>query len=637
MNYTEFGFCRITAIAPRLALANPQANAETIIFEYEKAVNNHSSIVLTSELSLTGYSCEDLFLKDELLDATEKALVAVAQASRNALLVFGAPLQLVDSRLVNCAVVCAHGKVLGAVPKVANPSYNEFYENRWFSSGRNIDVMHEIGQFEFRVATNQLFEVGDAKVAVELCEDLWTPQPISAQHALAGATVILNLSASPEQVAKQNYREKLVELQSGRCICAYAYASTGLTESSKDVVFGGHMLIAENGQLIANSDRFRFESQSLVGDVDVHKLLHERRLNRSFGDEPREFQYHVSRSNVRPSLPKLTKVPERHPFIPKDETEFEARAAEIVKIQSMGLAQRLQTSGSQRLVIGVSGGIDSTQALVVGMECLQALERPVDNLVAITMPGPGTTTHTLETVQLLCSALGVSVTTIPIQPALDQHLADIEHNGEIDTTYENAQARERTQVLFDKANQVNGIVIGTGDLSELALGWCTFNADHMASYSVNVGVPKTLVQYLVRWYARHRATPDLTSALDRVLATPISPELLPTEDSNLLQLTEELVGPYELHDFFLFHFLRTGAGVKKIYCLARLVFEEQYSDQEIKRWLAEFFRRFCNNQFKRTTLPAGPKVGTVSLSPRGDWRMPDEIDPGAIVEEIEAL
>lgn len=632
MDFSDFGFLKIAAVAPPVAIADPVANARLIGQAYQAATVD-SAIVLMPELSVTGYSCEDLFFNDDLRRATEVALAELAVASDDRVLVVGAPWWLDDGRILDCAFICRNGRVIGAVPKIAQPNYDEFYEQRWFSSGQGvaIEVDDEVGRFPLR--PDLVFKLGHTAFGVEICEDLWSANPPSGQLALAGAEVLLNLSASPEAVAKADYRRNLVQAQSGRTLSAYVYASAGPSESTKDVVFGGHLIAAENGRLLAESERFQLDGASMSVEVDCQRIRHSRQQNTTFAKAPRTGVVRVDAGGA-PALPALARTYARQPFVPPDEREFAARAQDILAIQATGLARRVRAAQAERLVIGLSGGLDSTLAYLVCIDALALLARPADTLCALTMPGPGTTAHTLASARGLAEATGVELREIAIDHAVEAHLADIAHDGEADVTFENAQARERTQILFDTANRVSGIVVGTGDLSELALGWCTFNADQTANYNVNAGVPKTLVAYLVRWYARHRAKPALSAVLVRVLQTPITPELTPPRDGEIDQRTEAIIGPYELHDFFLFHFLRTGAGARKIHALACRAFADTYADAEVKHWLTVFLTRFFAQQFKRTTLPPGPKVGTVSLSPRGDWRMPDEATAAAMLADL---
>ena len=632
MDFSDFGFLKIAAVAPPVAIADPGANARLIGQAYQAAAAD-SAIMLLPELAVTGYSCEDLFFNDDLRRATHVALAELAAASDDRVLVVGAPWWLEDGRILDCAFVCRGGRVVGAVPKIAQPNYEEFYEQRWFSSGLGvaIEVDDEMGRFPMR--PDLVFKLGHTAFGIEICEDLWSANPPSGQLALAGAEVLLNLSASPEAVAKADYRRNLVQAQSGRTLSAYVYASAGPSESTKDVVFGGHLIAAENGRLLEESQRFQLDGASLSVDVDCQRIRHSRQQNTTFARASRTGVMTVDAGGA-PKLTKLARSYARQPFVPPDEREFAARAQDILAIQATGLARRVRAAQTERLGIGLSGGLDSTLAYLVCIDTLALLGRPTETVCAITMPGPGTTAHTLASARGLAEATGVELREISIDRAVAAHLDDIAHGGEADVTFENAQARERTQILFDTANRVAGIVVGTGDLSELALGWCTFNADQTANYNVNAGVPKTLVAYLVRWYARHRAEPALSSVLGRVLATPITPELTPPRDGEIDQRTEAIIGPYELHDFFLFHFLRTGAGARKIYVLACRAFADTYAAAEVKHWLTVFLTRFFAQQFKRTTLPPGPKVGTVSLSPRGDWRMPDEATAAAMLADL---
>lgn len=635
-DYRDLGFVKIAAVAPPVAIADPAANAEAASRAYVEAPRD-AAIVLLPELGITGYTCEDLFATADLRRATDTALGAIASATDERILVVGAPCWLADGRILNCAFVCRSGRILGAVPKVAQPNYEEFYEKRWFASGGGIaiEVDHPLGRFPLR--PDLIFKLGGTAFGIEICEDLWSPSPPSADLALAGAEILLNLSASTELVAKADYRRDLVRTQSARTISGYVYAGAGPTESTKDVVFGGHLVAAENGRMLGESSRFDLGGSTLTVEIDCERIRHGRVRNSTFAQSPRPSSTTVVDAGAPPSLAMLSRTYLRQPFVPSDEAELTARAQEILAIQATGLARRMLASAAKRLVIGLSGGLDSSLAYLVCLDALKMLDLPTASLCALTMPGPGTTKHTLASARELARSTGVELREIPIAAAVDQHLADIEHPGDADVTFENVQARERTQILFDTANLTGGIVVGTGDLSELALGWCTFNADQMASYNVNAGVPKTLIVYLVRWYARHRAADELRAVLERVLETPITPELVPSEDGEIGQRTEDIIGPYELHDFFLYHFLRNGAGVEKIFALASRAFGGGHPPAEIKRWLAVFFRRFFAQQFKRTTLPPGPKVGTVSLSPRGDWRMPDEASAGALLAAIDKI
>ncbi len=639
----DFGYLRVVACAPEVAIADPERNAERIVAAFERACAERAALILLPELALTGYSVEDLFASSALIAANHRALAHLARATRlrRTAIVVGAPWMLDDGRLMNCAFVIARGSVCGAVPKCTLPNQGEYYEKRWFVSGEGVAhtvVDAKLGRFD--VDAKQLFRVGAARVGIEVCEDLWSPRQTGIAAALAGAELILNPSASNELVAKADYRRDLVRLASGQRICGYLYASCGPTESTKDIVFGGHLIAAENGIVIGESERFALTGTQLTTEIDLDKLRHDRITNQTFAAaaRPTDFRTVDALDSVEP-IGALTRRYARHPFVPDDERELDARAREILSIQATGLARRQRSVNGARLVLAVSGGLDSTLALIVCLDALDQQRLDHSTLHALTMPGPGTTEHTLTSARLLASAAGVTLREIPISAAVAQHLADLGHDQEThDVVFENAQARERTQILFDYANKSGGFVVGTGDLSELALGWCTFNADHMANYNVNAGVPKTLVKYLVRWYAQHRAEPALKRVLERVLATPISPELLPpSEQGAIVQQTESLIGPYELHDFFLYHHLRNGFDPAKIHRLACDTFAPDYDAATIKRWLGVFFTRFFAQQFKRTTLPPGPKVGSVSLSPRGDWRMPDEASAAAWLGAIERI
>jgi NAD+ synthase (glutamine-hydrolysing) len=637
INYSDLGFFRVMAVAPQLSLGDATANAAQIVGHMERAAAQGASVVVFPELATTGYSCEDLFFNEDLRNAAASALADIAAAADNIVCVVGTPFLLDDGRLLNCAAVLYRGQVRAMVPKIAQPNYGEFYERRWFASGGDIDsVVVDAKLGTFRICAAQIIRVGQARLAVEVCEDLWAPEPPGTRHALAGADIIVNPSASNELVAKADYRRDLARMASARGICGYVYASSGPFESTKDVVFGGHLIAYENGQHLGESARFQLEATTLTVDVDIHKLRHDRMQNTTFTNAPRPAPYHfVDTIGTPRAIARLERHYPAHPFVPDDESVVDARAQEILSIQATGLARRLLAAQSQTMVIGLSGGLDSTLAFLVCLEAAEKLQRGPESIHALTLPGPGTSKHTLASARALCSSTGVHLSEIPIGDAVAQHLRDLDHDSQTDVVFENAQARERTQILFNYANQNHGLVVGTGDLSELALGWCTYNADHMAGYNVNASVPKTLIAYLVRWYARHRGLAGLGKILERVLQTPISPELLaPDAAGGITQETEAIIGPYELHDFFLYHYLRNGASAAKIYHLAQLAFVGQYNSETIRKWLGVFYQRFYTQQFKRTTLPPGPKVGTVSLSPRGDWRMPDEASVDRLVAEI---
>ena len=640
-SFDQLGFLRCAAFAPPVAIADPDANAQAIIGRMRAAQARQIALALFPELAITGFTAEDLFFTRHLQDRTQAALASIVIASQNLPLttVVGAPWLLQDGRLLNCAFVISAGKVLGAVPKQHLPNYGEFYDKRWFVSGLGIDALVEDAMLgEFRICPEQLFAVGEVRFAIEICEDLWAPRPPGAGHALAGADLVLNPSASNELVAKADYRRDLVRMTSAQWLCGYLYASSGPTESTKDVVFGGHLIAAENGALLGESARFELPGSALEVEFDWQKLRHDRAQFASFAAAPRPAAYPQRRGAPPPPLTTLDRVYRRQPFVPEDEHQRANRAEEILAIQATGLARRLRAVPDARMVIGLSGGLDSTLALLVCVEACTRLGIDAAAIHALTLPGPATSAHTLDSARALARAAGVALREIDIRAAVQQHFDDIGHDANtFDIVYENTQARERTQILFDVANQQGGLVIGTGDLSELALGWCTYNADQMSSYNVNAGVPKTLISYLVRWYAAHRASAELSAVLQRVLATPISPELVPGERGEITQHTEALVGPYVLHDFFLYHFMRNGFTPAKIDALAQRAFAGTFDKATIRRWLKVFFQRFMSQQFKRTTLPPGPKVGTVSLSPRGDWRMPDEVSAAALIAAIDAL
>lgn len=637
-DFRQHGFIRVAAVAPELALADPLANAVRLIAELDAARSQGAAVVLFPELALTGYSCEDLFHWHDLQADALTALRQVAAASSDIITIIGLPWAASDGRLFNCAAVVANGRILGLVPKSSHPNYGEFYEQRWFSSGAAVDEWNtDPGLGEFRLSRRQIFEGDGFRFGIEICEDLWAPAPPSTDAALAGAEVIFNPSASNELVGKADYRRDLVRMTSARTISAYVYAGSGVMESTKDIVFGGHLLAAENGTILADHPRFSLQSQAAVIDLDIRRLRHERQLNTTFSGSARPDGFtRVQMPKTGSPLQRLLRQVPAAPFVPEDPEQFAKRAEEIITIQSTGLTRRVLASRAETLVIGLSGGLDSTLAFLVCLETLKQLGRTKQALHALTLPGPGTSDHTFESVRQLASTTGITVREIPIHAAVEDHLAALGHTAH-DVVFENAQARERTQILFNYANQQRGIVVGTGDLSELALGWCTYNADHMANYNVNASVPKTMIAWLVRWYATHRADAATAVVLERILATPISPELLPAIDGEIAQRTEDLIGPYALHDFFLYQLLRTGAGPARMLALATLAFEDIHDRETIRRWLRVFVQRFFTQQFKRTTLPPGPKVGTVSLSPRGDWRMPDEVSPARWLSIIDSL
>lgn len=641
----DLGFLRVAAASPALRVADIEYNLARIEDVIREADEHGVQVLVFPELCLSGYTCADLFFQQLLLEQVESAIVRLArQSSRYPMLILvGAPLEL-NGKLYNCAVALNQGEVIGVVPKTFIPNTYEFYEERWFSSARDrtADQIH-IGGGKIPFGEDLLFahpQWRECCIGVEICEDVWIANPGSGDMAQAGATLICNLSASPEILGKMEYRRQLVQGQSARCLSGYMYASAGAGESSTDLVFAGHCLIAENGILLNQSERFSFDTRWISADIDVQRLNLERRRNNSFAAA------HTPRSFRRLSIevrgwdnPVLEREVVCHPFVPADSANRAERCEEIFALQTTALAKRLRHIGSRCAVVGLSGGLDSTLALLVMVRAFDLLELDHRGIVGVCMPGFGTTQRTRSNAENLLDQLGVTRRSISIDAAVRQHFADIGHDESVhDVTYENAQARERTQILMDIANQQGGIVIGTGDLSELALGWCTYNADHMSMYSVNCGVPKTLVRYMVEWCAEELFSEPIREILEDICATPISPELLPPDEGGeIRQVTEEHVGPYELHDFFLFHVVRNQFAPRKVFYLARCAFGEKYSPATIQRWLRNFYLRFFAQQFKRSCLPDGPKVGSVALSPRGDWRMPSDAVAQSWLVEVDAL
>ena len=631
--------------SPEHRVADVTYNLQQIKQLVAQAQQQQCQCLLLPELCISGYTCGDLFFQSLLINKVEQALQELTELSRNfaLLLVVGAPVTLMG-RLYNCAVAIADGEIIGVVPKRYLPNTQEFYEKRWFTAAPDggdlgvADVVTIAGQ-TVPFGDDLLFQSQhqpDCIVGIEICEDGWVANPPSGQMAVVGATLLLNLSASPEVLGKYEYRQQLVRSQSARCLAVYAYASAGAGESSTDLAFSGHSLIAENGQILAESERFAFTSQLLCVDVDLERLQNERRKNSSFADSTIERQYRIcqfvgnSDSGFAPLLRQLN----RQPFVPAAADERSSRCQEIFALQTTALAKRLRHIGCKSVVIGISGGLDSTLALLVAVQAFDLLKLDRVGIEAVTMPGFGTSERTRGNAEKLIELLGVGSRTICIDAAVRQHFSDIGHDEmQHDITYENCQARERTQILMDIANQINGIVIGTGDLSELALGWCTYNGDHMSMYAVNCGVPKTLVRYLVEWCADSCRSgssggsdcSETSAILHDVCATPVSPELLPPDTAGQIsQVTEDHVGPYELHDFFLFQVVRNQFAPRKVLFLAQQTFGDAYPNSVLLRWLQVFYRRFFSQQFKRSCLPDGPKVGSVALSPRGDWRMPSD-------------
>ena len=643
------GFVSVAAVTPHVRVADVEHNVDACVACAERAAAEGSRLIVLPELCVTGYTCEDLFWQDALLDAAEQGVARIARQTSDldALLLVGCPVRA-NAKLYNCAVAISCGSVLGIVPKLAIPTYNEFYEGRHFASGpREVTGVDFAGFMDVPFGSRQLFRCAsapDLTVGLELCEDLWVPRPPSIALATAGATVICNLSASNELVGKASYRRDLVRGQSARLVCGYVYASAGWGESTQDVVFGGHDLVCENGRTLAESKPF---SEGLaVSEVAVSLLAAERRRMSTYLASPSADAagFVVSEFTLEATECRLTREVDPHPFVPSVAAERSERCEDIFAIQAHGLARRLSHTGSRCVVLGVSGGLDSTLALLVCARAFDLLGLPHEGIFAVTMPGFGTTDRTHGNACGLADALGATLREVDITAAVRQHFSDIGHDESVhDVTYENCQARERTQVLMDLANQEGGLVIGTGDLSELALGWATYNGDHMSMYGVNAGVPKTLVRHLVRYVADACGDDELAAVLTDVLATPVSPELLPaTSDGSISQCTEDLVGPYELHDFFLYEMLRQGFGPAKTYRLACVAFDgthgtQAYDAQTILSWEKVFYRRFFAQQFKRSCLPDGPKVGSVAVSPRGDLRMPSDATGAVWADELERL
>lgn len=624
MNY---GMIRAAAASLRLKVADPTYNKEKIKEAIDCAEQKGTRLIVLPELCVTGYTCADLFFTKSLQNSAENALKEIIKytSGKNIVAAVGMPVPFYNS-LYNCAVVIGNGRIYGIVPKIHLANYNEFYEKRWFASGSDFKSCQNIDFCGFETTIgSQIFDLGGGAVlGLELCEDLWVPTPPSGSLTLSGANIIANLSASDEYVSKAQYRRDLVSNQSARCICAYVYSGAGVCESTTDLVFSGATLIAENGSVIAQGKRFARDNEIIVSDIDVERLNSQRRGNMSFENSLNELK--ITQIPLNNNENDLTyRFVDAHPFVPLDDEKRRERCEEIFAIQAAGLAKRLEHVGSKGCVIGISGGLDSTLALLVAVEAMKLIGKPSSDILGITMPGFGTTDRTYNNAIDLMKSLGVTIKEISIKDACVQHMKDIEHDEAVnDITYENTQARERTQILFDIANKHNCLLVGTGDLSELAMGWCTYNGDHMSMYGVNASVPKTLVRYLVDYVAKISDEKTKAILLD-VLDTPVSPELLPPDsDGKIAQKTEDNIGPYELHDFFLYNFVRFGFEKDKLRRLAIKAFDGVYDSATIEKWLGVFMKRFFISQFKRSCIPDSPKVGSVSLSPRGDWRMPSD-------------
>ena len=626
-------FIKVAAACPKTKVADIEYNVNEILNCINSAKEKEVKAIVFPELSITSYTCGDLFLQDILIKKSLKGLFKVISETSNLdmLIAVGAPL-LKGCTLYNCAYILFKGKILGIVPKSFIPNYSEFYEKRWFSEG--IGIINEKVDLPFQknipFGTDLIFSSDSFNFGVEICEDLWVTIPPSSYLSLLGANIIFNLSASNELVSKADYRKELIKNQSARSICSYVYSSAGVFESSTDLLFSGHLLIGENGTILKENERFQRENEIIYSDIDVFKLKAERFKNLSFRDSSKiaPFIPRIINFDFKSvTLNKFDRYIDKHPFVPSRKEEMEQRCKEIFNIQSSALAKRLEHVNLKKAVVGISGGLDSTLALLVIVKTFKLLNIDNKNIITITMPGFGTTDRTYNNALTLCKELGCDLREINIVKASLQHFEDIGHDKEIhDVTYENVQARERTQILMDIANKEGGILVGTGDLSELALGWCTYNGDHMSMYSVNPSIPKTLVRYLVKYVAENESTKKVCETLLDILDTPVSPELLPKDETTgeIVQKTEDIVGPYELHDFFLYHFIKHGSSKERILFLAEHAFKNDYSKETIEKWLDKFLWRFFSQQFKRSALPDGPKVGSISLSPRGDFRMPSD-------------
>lgn len=635
----KYGFVKVAAATPRIRVADCDSNANEIISQIKAAHNEGSAVVVFSELCVTGYTCSDLFLQSTLQKSAEQSVSKIINKTKDLdiVVLIGAPIAIKQS-LYNCAIVIYKGSILGIVPKVNIPNYSEFYEARHFTSGETVEeYISYAGQSEVLVSKNQIFEcssMSEFSIGVEICEDLWVAHSPSVDLAVNGASIICNLSTSDDVIGKEEYRRGLVQMQSGKLCCAYIYSDSGFGESTTDMVFSGQNIIAENATLVAESKRFT--TGITYADIDIQKLMGERRRSNTYNSNNEINNINVTYFDMPIKDTKLSRKFAQTPFVPTNKSDLAARCEEIIQIQATGLATRLAHTGIKNVVLGLSGGLDSTLALIVCVHAFDMLEINRKNIHTVTMPCFGTTKRTKSNAELLAQAYGVSFEEINITLAVRQHFADIHHDENItDITYENSQARERTQILMDLSNKYGGLVIGTGDLSELALGWATYNGDHMSMYAVNVSIPKTLVRYLTS-YEAHKSDGELKAVLLDVLDTPVSPELLPPDSNGeIAQKTEDVVGPYELHDFFLYYLVRFGFAPDKIYYLAKISFKEKYDNATIKKWLTVFLKRFFSQQFKRSCLPDGPKVGSVTLSPRSDWRMPSDASVNMWLKNLE--
>ncbi|HRG47142.1 MAG TPA: NAD(+) synthase [Leptospiraceae bacterium] len=637
-------YIRIATVVPQIKVGDIAFNTREIISSLENAKKEGAEIVIFPELCITGYTCADLFYQSKLRREAVNALIEIAKVTglHGITAVVGLPVE-VNSKLYNCAALLSNGEIIGIVTKTYLPTTGEFYEERWFSS-----ELDRVGEFvkiegkEIPFGADLLFaaeNLPELKIGIEICEDLWAVIPPSSELAISGATLLLNPSASNEILGKFEYRKELVRQQSARCIAAYVYSSAGANESSTDVVYSGHALVAENGSVIAESSRYSFATEMTLVDIDLERLVNDRIRNSSFSKSTIETKFtEINFTLSRTPKEKLIRVIPRMPFVPSDPAKRNANCEEIFLIQSTGLAKRLKHTNSKKVILGLSGGLDSTLALLVCIKAFEILGLDKKGILCITMPGFGTTDRTRTNAETLAVELGTSLQIISIADAVLQHFKDIGQDVNVhDITYENSQARERTQILMDLANKENALVIGTGDMSELALGWCTYNGDQMSMYGVNAGIPKTLVRYLIEWRADAEYKNNVGKILHDICNTPVSPELLPAKDGEIVQKTEEVVGPYLLHDFFLYYMLRLNYSPSKIFFLAKLAFAGEIESSEIKKWMLVFYKRFFSQQFKRSAMPDGPKVGSVALSPRGDLRMPSDASANLWLAEIEGL
>ena len=635
----KFGYVRVAASVPELKVANVEFNTKEVIKEIKALDKEGVQIVTFPELCLTGYTCADLFSQDILITKSKEAIKEVIDSTKllDIISIIGAPI-VCDNQLFNCGVVINKGEILGVVPKTYIPNYGEFYEKRWFSTSNTLTskTINLFGK-EVPIGIDLVFrDINDSKFTfgIEICEDLWSPKAPSVEAALNGATMIFNLSASNEVIGKAQYRRNLINMQSAKNVCAYIYSSSGVNESSTDLVFSGYAGISENGSMLVENERFNFKTNHIISDVDIQRLMNNRIKDISFMGIGAINSYRVINIDLKDNNNDLKRIYDAYPFVPSNEDKRAERCSEIINIQACGLAKRIKHTGMKKCVIGISGGLDSTLAFLVIIEAYRKLGISFDNLIGVTMPGFGTTGRTYNNALTLMKNYGVTMREVSIKEASLQHFKDIGlEETDRSVTYENTQARERTQILMDIANKEGGLVIGTGDLSELALGWCTYNGDHMSMYAVNTSIPKTLVRYLVKYFADIEQNEECKKTILDILDTPISPELLPpSKDGKIEQQTESVVGPYILHDFFLYHFMRYGASPDKIKYIASKTFDGMYDEETIDKWLKFFIKRFFNQQFKRSCLPDGPKVGTISVSPRGDLRMPSDADSSIWLE-----